>query len=471
MKIKKYQKPSGSLPKKSFWWNLANQLQSAPSNGETTIAAHNADLNRQVEQARKEGKSEDEVYKRSLLGTLGGMAVGQTAVMFPGAIAKISAKHPMLMRTIDIVGNIDSARNLISNNGISKTIRKINEDDTWGAIKSGAGDILDLTAIGDTARLISKLSNKGYRAYHAYNTIVPYGYNNAANKAKNWISGMLLEKKYSKGPDWINSNEYKILEKDALVLNSPEQTKFAKEARQDAWALYLRQPQQFSTYIKNPDGTFAYNPKKLNEVYKNNIRVSNDSLTSTLWTKADAVGFTHGGLWKAQDVPLTKVNDVEYGNLRIEDLWDLQPFERKNLNFSNRLNNELIKRVGTQHFRNKVQKFRKWMYDKNHWSSYSGKSNTLLGKITKPLDRPLNIYRSGVYYQNGEFKEIPPIADKIINKFSNNIVTKKIDTKLKNLEVGKFLGGKPFYMKSDIPYMRPIDDPVDIIYGWSGSFN
>lgn len=105
MKIKKYQSPTGPLP---FWSRLARQLQTAPSNGETTIAAHNADLTRQINQAREEAKSkgqnpdraEEEVYRRGLRtngAIVGGAALGALATTVPAVAetVKFATKTPV----------------------------------------------------------------------------------------------------------------------------------------------------------------------------------------------------------------------------------------------------------------------------------------------------------------------------------------------------------------------------------------
>lgn len=88
-----------------------------------------------------------------------GLAATTAAPYIIGTTTK-AAINPVVQKVFDVVGTADNIRNIISDNGISKTIKKAKEGDTWGAVKSGAGDILDILAVGDvgfkTARLIKK---------------------------------------------------------------------------------------------------------------------------------------------------------------------------------------------------------------------------------------------------------------------------------------------------------------------------
>lgn len=82
MKIQKYQRGGGN-----FWIKLARQLQSAPSNGETTIANQNANRQVLIDHARKEAiangenpdRAEEEIINKSAKGTLEGIATGALA--------------------------------------------------------------------------------------------------------------------------------------------------------------------------------------------------------------------------------------------------------------------------------------------------------------------------------------------------------------------------------------------------------
>lgn len=83
-------------------------------------------------------QSEDHLFAGALIG---GSGIKQGI--------KFLARHPFLRFSLDTIGTVDGARNTFSNNGIRKTIRLIKEGDTWGALKSGAGDIFNIASFGD----------------------------------------------------------------------------------------------------------------------------------------------------------------------------------------------------------------------------------------------------------------------------------------------------------------------------------
>lgn len=60
--------------------------------------------------------------------------------------AKAIYANPLLRTTLDLAGTYDGVKNAMSDNGIKKTIRLANEGDTWGAIKSGVGDLIDIAS-------------------------------------------------------------------------------------------------------------------------------------------------------------------------------------------------------------------------------------------------------------------------------------------------------------------------------------
>ena len=57
--------------------------------------------------------------------------------------------NPLARTAFDVIGTGDAINNAISDNGIQKTARLWKEGDTWGTIKSAAGDVLDIAGVGD----------------------------------------------------------------------------------------------------------------------------------------------------------------------------------------------------------------------------------------------------------------------------------------------------------------------------------
>lgn len=57
----------------------------------------------------------------------------------------IALSNPIVRSILNTVGTIDGIRNAASKNGVRKTIRLAKERDYLGAVKSGIGDVLDIT--------------------------------------------------------------------------------------------------------------------------------------------------------------------------------------------------------------------------------------------------------------------------------------------------------------------------------------
>ena len=70
-----------------------------------------------------------------------------------GISAALYKQFPLVRTGLDIAGAIDGARNFFSGNGVQKAVRKIKEGDTWGAVKSGFGDVLDIAGTADLYRV------------------------------------------------------------------------------------------------------------------------------------------------------------------------------------------------------------------------------------------------------------------------------------------------------------------------------
>lgn len=68
--------------------------------------------------------------------------------------------NPVLRSVADFVGTVDGLRNAASENGVAKTIRLAKEGNTFGAVKSGVGDALDVAGVSDLIRTTGKIASK-----------------------------------------------------------------------------------------------------------------------------------------------------------------------------------------------------------------------------------------------------------------------------------------------------------------------
>lgn len=375
---------------------------------------------------------------------------GTTATVLPTAAAmaiSMGSAGPIAAHLTNAGFTYNGIKDLTSNNGIRKTVRLINEQNYPKATKSAIGDALNLLGTTGTIRIISKLANPAYRAYHAYNTILPYSYENPFSRGKTWLKSMLSETKYNK-PLWEGSDsELKMANELGLHADRTMQ------ARSDAFAIYTGQNPKHGMYVKLPgEIKYSYNIDK----FRNTVTRNPDAY---LEAKYDFLGNTHGGL---HDVQVHSI-DPKHGTVYIKDVFDLNPFERfDDKLFSKNIYNALMKKFGTDVWRNKAQAFRKYMYDKGYWDTYSERSHGIIGKATKWLDSPLNQYRTGIKTNwttlsdgtkvPGELTFFPEPANNIIYKLTNNKLTKHIDKKIGKMEVGPLLGGKPFTMETTFPY-------------------
>ena len=80
---------------------------------------------------------------------------GAGAIATSGAIGagingiKSVFANPYARSLFDMTGTIDSVRNALSDNGISKTIRLAKEGDIYGTAKSALGDVFDIVGTTD----------------------------------------------------------------------------------------------------------------------------------------------------------------------------------------------------------------------------------------------------------------------------------------------------------------------------------
>lgn len=90
---------------------------------------------------------------------------GTAAFPFALNLGMAAYANPFVRTALDVVGTIDGVRNFVSDNGVSKTIRLAKEGDTWGAVKSGVGDIFDIASIGDLYTVGKPLFHKAKKKF------------------------------------------------------------------------------------------------------------------------------------------------------------------------------------------------------------------------------------------------------------------------------------------------------------------
>lgn len=422
-------------------------LENSQSARDARIGAVGA---QQIRDLYKQGKTKQaqklaEDYTKA---NMAGIALGAAG---PTIISAYS--NPFVRTALDVVSGIDGIRNATTDNGIRKTIRLAKKGDTWETIKSGIGDVFDVAGISDLVRIASRF-NKTNRALHAYNTISPEGYDSPMQRFKNWAKDIIQD-----NPVDINNPKWEIPDRNEVPYLTDSyndidvKNKIYKEARNDAWRLYNGLPQKHGTYIKNADGTYAYDLERINNIDPN-FNPSIDSWYDDV-TGAGG-GLTHNSYITLGEEP-GKANPKSFGVRTIEDVWDLHPFSREGDKINTKIENYLKNKIGTQKFRDAAQEFRRYMYKKGHWDIDSG--HTLLGKATHFLDSPLNQYRTGyrtVHNSDGTIglKDFSPTMDNLINKFTHSKFMDKITDKVSKIEAGTIIGGKPFTMHTEIPITR-----------------
>ena len=319
----------------------------------------------------------------------------------------------------------------ISDNGIRKTVRLAKEGDAWGAMKSGAVDLMNILGANDFLNVASRF-NKANMALHAYDTILPYSYDGAVQRGMEWLGDIIRNKPVDiASPKWMSGEGFRKELSDVI--------------RQDAWAMYNNLPQPNGFYIKNPDGTYSIDMKKVidyNPSVKNRLfsRVRNPGGGYT-----DNLFGTHGG-WK--DV-LTVGPDGKRVRV-VEDRWDLNPFRKlgstagESYYATKPLFNTITEPSLMYSAENLLHKMRS-----KHWKPGA---KTAIGKVTSWLESPLERFaQRGPFGLDADGFPREPITD-FLNDASVKLrrAEEKVLRGLKDFEVGSLYGGTPFYMKTTI---------------------
>ena len=108
---------------------------------------------------------------------IGAVTVGPAALMAgigTGALTGIVQggkwlfNNPITGTTLDALGTIAGQKNFYSDNGYKKTIARAKEGDVWGAVASGAGDVLDFLGPLDLLRRGKQVVNFIENPTHTY---------------------------------------------------------------------------------------------------------------------------------------------------------------------------------------------------------------------------------------------------------------------------------------------------------------
>ena len=273
-----------------------------------------------------------------LKGALKAGAVGATA----GASAGFSTIWPILTGTVDgVLGTIGIAKNL--------------KDKEYGKAAMNAGMFLSPIAIqaASVARNAKNVGSFGQLVRNnLYYNVEPAGYDNITKRGLSTLSTLLNPR----GVDIdhpIRSKDYGKNLSIYLAPNIKNREQILRDAREDAWRTYLKMEPKNGYLIKtgkvkvkNPRGegmievdNYTYNTKKIQEV-------SEDTWTPNYYDhQYDILGGIGGGV---SSRPMSdeffgvyprdngEPGDVVMEIRRMQDLFDLQPFQDHRLSLANR---------------------------------------------------------------------------------------------------------------------------------------
>lgn len=162
---------------------------------------------------------------------------------------------------VDIIGSVDGLRNMVSHNGISKTVRKAKEGDVVGTLLSGAGDALDF--LGGASYLSTLRNNFLNRNIIAYNNISPAAYTGHGKEMAGALYDFFFTKADKLAPKY---NLYKSSKTSQLKLfpqisNASDRSKqfIAAIGRDEAYRKYLGLPSKRPVFVQGSKGNVEYN--------------------------------------------------------------------------------------------------------------------------------------------------------------------------------------------------------------------
>lgn len=285
-----------------------------------------------------------------------------------------------------------------------------------------AGDIVLLGGAKGTKELVRIGKNIKDRNKFAYKYIQPFSYDNPFTRGRQFIKGILKDPNFAKDEIPIPVHDEGI----PGIVYSDEYSRF-RQLRDEAWRKYLGLPEQRGLYVDNGDGTFRYNKKVVDDIMKGSpvydIPEGDATFTDT------SVDYLTGN---GGHVKLSRTKTDKGYIDRLEDKWDLQPFS----GYSHYVKTPLVAAI---------DKF------------VAGNADKLYTKLFDKLYRN----RLGYKYLGGRW------LNTLRYEFDSSKLkpVQKLEKRLKKLEVGKILGGKPFDMRTDVYIDSPtLDAPTDFLY-------
>ena len=142
---------------------------------------------------RYQNYAKDDVAKVLAPLVVGVPAIGTgVASTLAGGVKSFYA-NPWLRWSSDMFGTGQGIKNAFSDDGISKTIRLAQEGDTWGAIKSGAGDVFDILSLADLPQSFKAVKN--YRPTYKFKNV-----DNIGDGSTRWnsVNNMDIDQTYQR---------------------------------------------------------------------------------------------------------------------------------------------------------------------------------------------------------------------------------------------------------------------------------
>lgn len=411
----------------NFWQSIINNAGAAR---DAKVGAVGAE---QVRQLYSEGE-DDTAQNLAKTYTLANAAGIGTA-----AGANVYFSNPFIKLATDTYFAGDGIHNAISDNGVQKTFRLAKNGDYWGATKSAIGDVLDISGTGDLIKIGSRIARPAYRALHAYDSISPFGYDQAFTKLKGYAADLISNPKVNiELPKWRAN----LPVEGDLVHVRPDFVQPSRyvDARQDAWAIYNNLPQTYGTYDNIGDRTYRFSDdvnKSILENY-NNIHASRDT---------DSM-FTHGGL-SYDDLVFNPDGTTSW---KTGDTWDLNPLEESGLRGDVSLKARIAKPTYGMTFPLVDKLGRAGERLQGRWGRLleNGMATPVQVFSTMPKWDRIKFKTGNLLLKGARELFDRPITNSLKYKLSESKPINWLSHKLAPLEIGPIVGGKPFKLQNEI---------------------